>query len=537
MSIEKKLMDLGTRLKDYINSQDSRTFVRWSLLLYFVFVAVTIAFHEIWFDEMQAWLIAKDSNSLSELFQNLSYDGHPLLWYIPLYLLSRITHNPAAMQFLHLVIATFAAYVFLKFASFTRLQKLLFIFGYFPVYEYAVISRNYAIGIFFIFLFCALFRPGPNKNYLVLSIVLFLLAQTSAYGLIVAVSLAAMLVFEFLTDRNLQVSLSDKKTVAAFCVCLILLGFFLSNIVMTPKSDGLYAGTWAYNLDLKHFPETLKTVWNGFVPIPRLDKYCYWDTNVLPGKTLPDFLSFFILCFVLMMFVRVPLIFFLFSFGTVMILATEHFIYRGYLRHHGHLFILFIACLWLSKYCEKEKDLKSPLPLRAAKFCSTHRMAFFNILLSIHFAVGIFASGMDWFFPFSTGRAAAYYIKDNGMDKLPIVGDCDVSVPVIAGYLDCSVYYPRRDRISSFAVFDKNRFEYLSEHLLFTKAQKFAEDRKSDVLIVLNHELKMNSSSLTKLKEFQKSIWPIENFYLYLLKHTNSRDSRNYSVQDENRDF
>lgn len=519
MSFGLKPKNYITRLQNHINSQDNRTFVVWALLLYFVFVAITITLHEIWFDEMQAWLIAKDSSSLSELFQNLSYDGHPLLWYLPLYLLSRITHNPIAMQFFHLIIATCTAYIFLKFAPFTRLQRLLFIFGYFPIYEYAVISRNYSLGICFIFLFCALFKPGPNKNYLALSVILFLLSQTNAYGFILVASLAAMLVFEFLTDRELRKFLSGKKILIALCICLVLSGLVLSNVAITPKSDGLYAGIWACNLDLKHFPETLKTVWHGFVPVPRLNKYCYWGTNVLPGKTLPDFLSLSILCFVLLMFIKIPLIFFLFSFGTAVILTFEYLIYHGFIRHYGHLFILFVACLWLSKCCSKEKQLKHLLLLETVKFCSMYKMTFFNILLSIHFAIGLFASGMDWFCPFSTGRAAAQYIKDSGMDNLPLVGDCDTSTPVIAGYLDRSIYYPRRNRLGTFTVFDSNRLAYLNERFLLRKAQEWATDTKSNVLIVLNHSLKTKSDSIIKIREFQNSIWDNENFCLYLLQY------------------
>ncbi len=81
-----------------------------------------------------------------------------------LFLVSRITSSPLGMQVLHLIIATCSVYVFLKYSPFTRTTKLLFIFGYFPCYEYAVLSRSYALGVLGLFSFCALFcRPPPPK--------------------------------------------------------------------------------------------------------------------------------------------------------------------------------------------------------------------------------------------------------------------------------------------------------------------------------------------------------------------------------------
>ena len=68
-----------SKVEAKVDSYDDRAFLRLAMLLYVAFVTVTIFGHEIWFDEMQHWLIAKDSCSLSELFHNLRYDGRPTL--------------------------------------------------------------------------------------------------------------------------------------------------------------------------------------------------------------------------------------------------------------------------------------------------------------------------------------------------------------------------------------------------------------------------------------------------------------------------
>jgi hypothetical protein len=67
-------------------------------VIFFVVVALGMAHHEPWRDELQAWMIARDSGSLPELFQNIRYEGHPAGWHLLLFVLSRVTRNPAAMQ-------------------------------------------------------------------------------------------------------------------------------------------------------------------------------------------------------------------------------------------------------------------------------------------------------------------------------------------------------------------------------------------------------------------------------------------------------
>ena len=107
-----------------------------AVLGFFCLGLILLLRHEMWQDEWQAWLLAKESASLPELFRNLRYEGHPGLWHLGLYLVSRVTFNPLGMQLLHLLVATTAVYLFLKYSPFSRPQKILFILGYFPFYEY-----------------------------------------------------------------------------------------------------------------------------------------------------------------------------------------------------------------------------------------------------------------------------------------------------------------------------------------------------------------------------------------------------------------
>src|SRR5262245_18036789 len=69
--------------------------------------------HEIWLDEAHHWLLARDSHSISNLFFNARYEGHPLLWNLILFWFSRFSTNVMGMQIINVIIITMAVGLFL----------------------------------------------------------------------------------------------------------------------------------------------------------------------------------------------------------------------------------------------------------------------------------------------------------------------------------------------------------------------------------------------------------------------------------------
>jgi hypothetical protein len=153
-----------------------------------------------------------------------------------------------------------------------------------------------------------------------------------------------------------------------------------------------------------------------------------------------------------------------------------------------------------------------------ADFGEKYRERFIYVLLIIHFAAGLFASGMEWFCPFSTARDTAKYIKVHHLDILPICGDDCTVAPAVAGYLGQPIYYPGNGRIGTFAPCP-GKNDIIDIPTLIERAKLFADNKKSDVLLVLNYKLSINDPSIIKIAEFNRSIVSDEEFYLYLLKY------------------
>jgi len=503
----------------------SAGFLATAVLGFFFLGLILLLRHEMWQDEWQAWLLAKDSPSLPELFRHLRYEGHPGLWHLGLFLVSRVTPNPLGMQLLHLLVATAAVYVFLRYSPFTRLQKILFILGYFPFYEYAVLSRNYALGVLGLFGYCALFCK-PQRNYLLLGVILFLLGQTSVYGLMIAMVLGVILFGAAIRDR----AAATWRSITAFA--LILLGVGLSVLQLIPPPDSGFAVDWQFDLDLPRLLATLATVWKSYVPLPALD-YHFWGTNLIGGPRWQALLSLLLLAFGLLLFLRQPLPLTLYALGTAGLLTFTYVKYPGSLRHHGHLYLLFIASLWLSSEnlragqgpigrasgppLSPASSSHKPILQTLAAFCQTHRGRVVTVLLAVHLVAGLWAASLDLFFPFSESRNAARFIKQHQLDRLPILGHADDAASSVAGYLGQPLYYPASRCWGSWVVWNQKRKTELEPGELVAQARELSRQRHQDVLLLLNHELPPGRFSVIPIKKFTHSLVPVENYYLYLV--------------------
>lgn len=63
-----------------------------ALTFTYFLVGLFAAFHhEMWRDEIQAWLLARDSTGVFDLLRHMKYEGHPALWHLLLIPITRLT--------------------------------------------------------------------------------------------------------------------------------------------------------------------------------------------------------------------------------------------------------------------------------------------------------------------------------------------------------------------------------------------------------------------------------------------------------------
>jgi hypothetical protein len=163
--------------------------------LYVGTIIVAAVHHEPWRDEVVPLSIARELPSLGDLWRMLRHEGHPLLWYLCLrygyFAFGTTTVLPVAS----IVIATAAVIVFLVWAPLPLWLRILFVFGYFPLFEYSVVARGNGLAMLFLFGFCALHRYRA-KHPVAVAALLALLANTTALGFVVAAAAGLMIVVD-----------------------------------------------------------------------------------------------------------------------------------------------------------------------------------------------------------------------------------------------------------------------------------------------------------------------------------------------------
>ncbi|WP_250125305.1 hypothetical protein [Chroococcidiopsis sp. CCMEE 29] len=523
---------------------DLKSHTAFTALLVLVFLAfglIGILNHEMWPDEIQAWLIARDSTSFSNLFKNLRYEGHPGLWHSLLYLITRFTRNPLSIQFLHLLLATSTIYVFTRFSPFTRLQKVLFAFGYFPFYEYSIISRNYSLGVLLIFLFC-IFFPRRNYGYILLAILLALLANTNAYSLVLSICLAMTLLVDRFLNKGLTKLFWSQKWDLIISASIFTLGVIFSLMQIVPPSDSNYYEQENKAIleqpsnsiiNIRHLIATVITIWRGYVPVPNFFEYHFWNTNILMEgsgvlKIIALIFSLGLLYFSIVLFSQKPVVLFLYLTGTLGLLLLTYEKYFGFSRHHGHLFIWLIACLWISSYYPKSKFLTT---FQVNKV-TDHKNKFLTIILCLHVFAGIFAFSMDLFYPFSGSQEVANFIERQRLNDTVIVGSRDLDVSPLAAFLDRKIYYPESGRFGSFILWNSRYRKEVGSKTIISSINQFVKQKTNTMLLVLTKEIDVliPNYSISAIYKSSRSI-VAEQYYLYLIQRKPDGDTIKLPLQ------
>ncbi len=370
--------------------------------IYFAVSLVGILHHELWLDEAHHWLLARDSNSFPELIKNTRYEGHPLLWNLLLFVITRFSWDPFCMQLLHIGIATSAVYIFLRKAPFTWFFKALFIFGYFMVFEYNLISRNYMLGVLFLFLACSFFK-NRNTNFVIVCILLALAANTHLMFAVVSFAFFLLL----LVDRYAAKTL----TAGTFGYLIYGFGIVMAAIQVIPADDTIFFMRMDHIPLAEKFSKGFITLFKGLATLPDFRSIHFWNSNffVNESKIWAAIAGIFVYAFPLVLFAKNKKILY---FVYVALFGLQVFFFVTQMsatRYDGAAFIVIVLALWLEHEMPSENYRQKIL---LQKFAWLRGPIIYGILL-IHFSSGILAYVMDCQYPFSGSKKTAEWIEKN----------------------------------------------------------------------------------------------------------------------------
>ncbi|MEM8641848.1 MAG: hypothetical protein AAGG51_23985 [Cyanobacteria bacterium P01_G01_bin.54] len=504
------------------------------LLAYLLLGLVGLWNHAMWRDELNVWAIARDSESLGALFAAVNYEGHPSLWYLLLYGVQLLTSNPFGMQLLHGAIAGLTGWLFLVYAPFKPLQKTVFLFGYFPFFEYYLISRNYSLGILCLVAVCALYSRR-RRGYGGLALLLALGANTSAYCLFLTGAIALTLTLEYCCSRFFGLQTQANVRNALISLGIYGSGVLVSLLQLLPPTDSYLHGGSSLRIgfNLYRLVEVLSQVWVSHTLV------------VQPADRFWDLAFFTLLSLALILFFGWvlrdrPVSLLLYIVGNTIILSFAYLKFAGGLRHYGHLYILLILCLWLAQSDSQASSetpgtqadpLSRPLAdpnqpqmphipalfkQRNQSFAQKSYPFVFNIILGLQLIMGLITFTNDFITPYSASKAVARYLQREGLVDHLLVGNPDMVMTPISGYLNQPIYRAETQDWGSYVLFKQGRQDASHTDVL-VEVKQLLEMHKQPILLILNRKLEQSSKELEIefLEYFPDGVIHDEEYYLY----------------------
>jgi hypothetical protein len=519
---------------------------RFALFLTLAFGIVcllTLLRHEMWRDEIEVFVMARDSATLGDLFRSAKLSGHPGLWHLLVYALTRVTHRPVAMQLLNFSLVLVAVLIFSRFAPFSRWLRVLFAFGYFPLYEYGAISREYALAMLLVFVLCAVYQRRPQA-IIPIAALLILMALATVYTFILAIAFVLALVGRFLWDESYRSALLARPMRNGLAAFAVLAAMVVLIFVLRPPTGGRVYHGLNTEVSGAQVERILDEVWNPYLPLPKFQKE-FWNTNIVTDTVgSQPFLDLLLLAGAIYLLFPNRFALSWYLIGTAGIFLFSALVYFGFLRHHGFLFILLLASLWIlnadpTKFLpeavrsspHKRKGSRHRQPLTLEKRRRT-RLKFQNaalgVVLTVHCAAGAFACVTDWIYPFSCSRLAANYILEHHLNTDQIVGRVDLRCFSITAWTEHQIYFADSLSYGSFLPYEKPA-TFVTNESAATITQILANESGKDVVLVLTDdpphpspagfaEANAGRWNIRELTHCTDSIVPDEHFWIFVVK-------------------
>ena len=453
--------------------------------------------HAMWRDELQDWLIVQASPTYSALLERIQYLGHPYLWPTALYLLTQLGFGVEAMQGLHLLIALGSAALILFASPLPLYQRVLAVFGYYLGFEYLVISRGYAPGIFFLLL--AAFALAKKRG-LVAALLFGLAAHCTAYTALVALALQ----FGALLDGLASPETAKRREAIFGTLCFTLL-LLPAIVAMLPPADGYWQPQWGARFSLDALYERFLLTLDGLAPIP---EWCteFWYTHaVAVWRPWPELPLLALAALSLARSRRATLVFAVILLGVT---AFQVLLYGKTLyRHLGLVFVGFLICRSLALTVWRDRGWAW-----AKRFLGRRESAA-TLLLLLPGSVGwLIALEATLEHPFSNAKAVAGYLREEGLAEYRILGEPDYAAFAVCGYLGRPLYdlfgVPR-----TYVSWDAGRRGHDGKLRPEVLRRLAAE---GPVLVLLNRRLE--ETWLEPLQTFSGAVVPDENYVLYRLR-------------------
>jgi len=313
------------------------------LLVYGAIIGFAIWHHEPWSDEALPWMIARDTDwggFFNMMFHN--YDRHPALLHTILIPFTKFGLPYFSQTILNLLLSLWVAFLFLTRAPFSRVFRVLFLFSYYIIYEYSVITRPYMLAVALVFTIALIYSKREKYPVIYAALITLLFhADYMGFGLASGLTLAFFLEYKSFFK-------SHPRMMAAFLMMALNGALVLWIGHALPPDHAEYGSKMAFSISYLG-----KSAANAFFPFA---EHGLHDVLRVWMATLAAF-AVLILTFVSLINKPIPALILGTSLGFLLTVFT--FFSFGDYRNHGFILISVVFSLWIA--CNYPEDSVEPL--------------------------------------------------------------------------------------------------------------------------------------------------------------------------------
>lgn len=445
---------------------NTKTYNIFIFLCYIFLSMVGLFFYEPWIDEAHSWLAVQDLTWF-EIVEHTQYWGHPIVWYSVIMPFAKLGFPYITQSIINILFAYGCAYLILFRSPFSLTIKLLFLFSYFMIYEYAFIGRNYTIGIFWLFALASIYHQRYDRP-LSYSLLVFLTANTNILLWGAAAGFGLSYLFPLLRRQR---KFSSKDFIA---IVIMITGGIFALYQLYPKADDI-GNTLDSNLSY------FKVIWglflmsglNVFISFLKTNFAIDFFINIVMGTVI--LMTITALIYFVAMVKHSIRLWFILAASTLYVIMTIS--PAGEERHYGLTLIFIMITLWIY-------NLSAPDHRRINKCNKT-----IAIILATSIIGGIVAIYMNITTVKSDGKNAAKFIMENYPDydivSHKLILNSSLLVYMREEGYDKPFYYPSMDEYRTFAQYDKKTYSH--HHLSNNKVLEIylaKHDSNNNILIV-----------------------------------------------------
>lgn len=224
-----------------------------TLIIYLLGVCTITYFHEPWFDEAQAWAIARSGTLKEILFEIPHNEGHPPLWDLLLLPFAKLgAPYELSLAIVNIFFITLAVAVLLFKSPFPKIVRCLLPFNFFLFYQFGVISRPYCILVLAMFLAAACHK-NRNEHPVKYLLCLALMCSVHTFGIIIAGGFCIVWLGEIFGQHYKNGTLAKVFTDKRCWLMLALLLFVVLILIEIFPSENTYVDGKATSKEIFHF--------------------------------------------------------------------------------------------------------------------------------------------------------------------------------------------------------------------------------------------------------------------------------------------